>query len=96
MKEHTLKYILVETLNEVGKDADDFLRTVDLKKFSCLIIVGGDGTIHKSINGMLQREDKYSVPIGLIPNGSGNDTCRGLNILTVEKALTYILKGDLI
>ena len=42
------------------------------------------------------REDKKRIPVGFIPNGSGNDLCHNLGILTVDKALDYIVKGDLI
>ena len=61
-----------------------------------MIIVGGDGTIHKTVNGMLQRPDGLTLPIGLLPNGSGNDTCRGLSYSTVQDGLKHILKADTI
>lgn len=37
-----------------------------------LVVVGGDGTIHEVINGMLQRADRHKLPIGVIPAGTGN------------------------
>jgi diacylglycerol kinase family enzyme len=44
---------------------------------------------------MLHRADKVKVPIGYIPNGSGNDTCRSLNSNEVGIALDYIVKGNI-
>ncbi len=43
--------------------------------FRHLIIVGGDGTIHNVINGIMQQQvvAKSSVSIGIIPVGTGND-----------------------
>ncbi|MFZ7102964.1 MAG: diacylglycerol/lipid kinase family protein [Peptococcaceae bacterium] len=41
-----------------------------------IIIVGGDGTLHEVINGLAG----LSIPLGLIPTGSGNDLSRTLNI----------------
>lgn len=43
------------------------------------------------------REDKKQLPIGLIPNGSGNDTCRNLmRLFSLTEALDFIVKGDVI
>ena len=42
-----------------------------------VIAVGGDGTLHEVINGVI----KYpNIEVGLIPAGSGNDFCRGFSI----------------
>ena len=53
---------------------------LDLDKFSALIAVGGDGTLHEVLNGLLHRKDKKRIPIGLVPNGSGNDLCLSAGI----------------
>ena len=29
-----------------------------------------------------------------MPNGSGNDTCKSIGVMTVDQAISYILKGD--
>ena len=50
----------------------------------------------KLVNGMLHRPDKKRIPIGFIPNGSGNDTLRSLWVTDPAKALDYIVKGDLL
>jgi diacylglycerol kinase family enzyme len=44
----------------------------------------------------MRRVDKKKLPIGLIPNGSGNDTCTGFLIDKLSEALNYIKKGDLV
>jgi len=48
------------------------------------VAVGGDGTLHEVINGMMFRQDKKRVPIALIPNGTGNDFCNSVGVKTVE------------
>ena len=53
---------------------------LDLDKFSALLAVGGDGTLHEVINGLLHRKDQKRVPVGLIPNGSGNDLALSVGI----------------
>jgi diacylglycerol kinase (ATP) len=69
---------------------------IDFDSYDALIIVGGDGTTNEVITGMLRREDKKRLPIGVIPNGSGNDLCHSLKHDSVKKALEYLVKGDLI
>ena len=83
LRKNNLVFAIKETLNQPGLDADDIIKQADLPRYSAVIVVGGDGTIHKTVNGMLQRSDGLSLPIGLLPNGSGNDTCRGLSYSTV-------------
>lgn len=55
-----------------------------------VVAVGGDGTIHEVINGLVGT----NIPIGIIPAGSGNDFSRGLGIpLKHDDALERILSG---
>ena len=70
----------------------------DIDKYSALILVGGDGTIHEGLNGLMRRDDKKKIPIGLLPNGSGDDACGSLSldIGGIHQGLEYILKGDTI
>ena len=66
----------------------------DLEEFAVLVAIGGDGTLHEAINGMMSRTDGKKIPVAFIPNGTGNDTCNSIGIATVEQALSFILKGD--
>mmetsp|Transcript_35938 Transcript_35938/g.55213 ORF Transcript_35938/g.55213 Transcript_35938/m.55213 type:complete len:184 (-) Transcript_35938:631-1182(-) len=77
-------------------DAFNFIKDMDISSRSAIVLVGGDGTIHEGINGLMAREDKRKVPICLIPNGSGNDNCRGLSLFDSDTALKYLLKGHII
>ena len=56
--------------------------------------VGGDGTYHDVVNGMLTREDDARLPIAFIPNGSSNDLCSSLGILSIDHALEFIINGE--
>ena len=69
---------------------------IDFSEHSALMAVGGDGTLHEVINGMLQREDGLKLPISLIPNGSGNDLVGCLGVKNVEQALDWLIKADVV
>lgn len=57
---------------------------IDFNEHSALVAVGGDGTLHEVINGVLMRRDGLKLPISLVPNGSGNDLVGCLGITGVE------------
>lgn len=64
----------------LAKDAVD-------KGFNYVFAVGGDGTVNEVANGLLNS----SVPLGIIPKGSGNGLARHLQIpLRIEKALKLL------
>lgn len=67
---------------------------MDLSLYSALLTSGGDGTIHECVNGLLAREDGCQIPIGFLPNGTGNDTCFCFQISTVPQALNSISKRE--
>ena len=66
---------------------------IDLDQYSAVVAVGGDGTIHEIVNGMLSRQDKKRVPLCFIPNGSGNDTLRSFGTYDADRALTGLIKA---
>ena len=50
---------------------------------TCIIAVGGDGTLNEVINGITDFE---KVRVSLIPAGSGNDFARGIGLVREPKA----------
>ena len=38
-------------------DAFNYAKDLDYSKFSAIVTVGGDGTIHEVVNGMMFRDD---------------------------------------
>lgn len=57
------------------------------------LILGGDGTIHEVVNGMLNRNDGRKFPIGLIPGGSGNSVLHDLDLMDPILAAKAIITG---
>ena len=78
---------------EYAGHAQKFSKELDFKNFDGLCAIGGDGTMHELINGMLKRNDKKQIPIGLITGGTGNAFMHDLNCLKPEHAAERITKG---
>lgn len=88
---NNLKYSFHETQGYM--DAWRFARDCDIENLACIVAVGGDGTIHEVVNGLMYRKDKKTVPLAFIPNGSGNDTCFSLGVKSIDAALEGLRKG---
>ena len=57
-----------------------------------LVVLGGDGTMHEVLNGIV---DPALCHLGLIPSGTGNDFAARLGIPTkAKKAAEIILRGQ--
>ncbi|KAK2711003.1 hypothetical protein QYM36_012241 [Artemia franciscana] len=57
------------------------LKTMDLTVYRGIVVISGDGLLFEVINGLLEREDwetAIQVPLGIIPQGSGNGIARTL------------------
>jgi diacylglycerol kinase (ATP) len=60
------------------------------KKFSRVVAVGGDGTVNEVARGLIHS----SVPLGIIPKGSGNGLARHLGIpIKIIPALNSLFKS---
>ena len=71
----------------------EIANSIDINKFIGICAVGGDGTMHEIINGMLSREDRKQIPIGLIPSGTGNSFMHdldSLNPIIAAKKITQL------
>lgn len=63
--------------------------------YDVLVAVGGDGTVHEVLNGIMRRPEHDRPALGLIPTGSGNDTRRTLGIPTdVAGATLALTQGE--
>jgi diacylglycerol kinase (ATP) len=72
---------------------------IDLAKqsegYDMVIAMGGDGTVHEVMNGLMQiPEDKRPI-LGVVPAGSGNDFGHGIHASTVPtEALNRAINGE--
>jgi len=80
--EKNIAYEIYETKGYL--DGWKYVQNLEISEYCALIAVGGDGTLHEVINGMMFRQDKKKVPLAFIPNGSGNDTCKSIGIYSID------------
>ena len=66
------------------------------KGFRKFICVGGDGTLHTIVNGILQLKPSIisEIKIGIIPIGTGNDWVKTYNISKDYKKAIQIIKVE--
>ena len=75
--------------------AEQIIESIDLLNFNAILVLGGDGTMHEVINGLLKREDGINLPIGNIPTGSGNSLLYDLGKFDIRDTINIILKNKI-
>lgn len=74
-----ISYSVNQTVS--AADTTNLVKELDLHNTDGLVIVGGDGTIHDAIAGLMRRGDRETaikIPLGIIPSGTGNGLCKTL------------------
>jgi sphingosine kinase len=74
-----LEYSVRETIS--SQDLQDFVSNLNLAEVDGLIIVGGDGTVHDAIAGLMKHSDwekAIKLPLGIIPGGTGNGLAKSV------------------
>ncbi len=97
LKRRGIRYAVHETRR--AGDATQLAKTLckstfgdDPSRMLNLIVIGGDGTINETINGLT---DLSRVRFGLIPTGSGNDFAREMQTLPSAEACMAAILDDL-
>ncbi|QTN00126.1 YegS/Rv2252/BmrU family lipid kinase [Sediminibacillus dalangtanensis] len=54
------------------------------EQVECVIVIGGDGTLHEVVNGLQHHS---WIPVAFIPAGSGNDFARGVGMASDPLAI---------
>lgn len=82
---------LQATMRDLGLDFDrkfterrghavEIARDAARKGYGTVVVVGGDGTVHEAVNGLMTVERGARPALGIIPTGRDNDFCRTLGI----------------
>ena len=75
--------------------AVELARQAGEQGYDLVVAVGGDGTVHEVINGLMQVPEKNRPATGIVPLGSGNDFAHILGLPTDPgEALLSALNGQ--
>lgn len=73
---------------ETGLNLNQQLKDSNLGRYDKIIVIGGDGTIKKTVDFILTNS--LNIPLAIIPQGSANILAGSLNIPLKEKAAVKI------
>ena len=63
--------------------------------FDMVVAMGGDGTVHEVVNGIMRLPVDQRPVLGVVPVGSGNDFAHAIGVpLESDKALFHALNGN--
>jgi diacylglycerol kinase (ATP) len=75
--------------------AIELARQAGLQGYDLVVVLGGDGTVHEVINGLMQVPEETRPALGIVPLGSGNDFAHILGIPAESgEALLSAVKGQ--
>ncbi len=89
--------VIVETLvTEFPSDAERFAGEVCAESHVAVVAVGGDGTLHQVINGVMKQSQgaRSEVAVGVIPAGTANDFAGSLGISSRNVCRTLSALSD--
>ena len=79
---------------EFPRHAFELAKTLDFDGFDGLCALGGDGTMHEMVNGLLCREDGQEIPLGILPAGTGNSYLYDRDMLDLEVVTQKIAQNQ--
>ncbi len=75
--------------------AIELARQAGEQGYEMVIAMGGDGTVHEVVNGLMQIPEDRRPILGVVPAGSGNDFAHSIKASRrSSEALTCALKGE--
>lgn len=95
LREAGAEYELVRTTRR--GEAEELAERAARDGWGAVVAVGGDGAVHEVANGLMRASgDEPSVPLGVIPAGSGNDFTKmlGLQAGRPEEAVRRLLAAS--
>ncbi len=75
--------------------ATELARQAGEQGYEKIIAIGGDGTVHEVVNGIMQLPENKRPILGVVPVGSGNDFAHAIGVsMESDHALDRALKGE--
>jgi YegS/Rv2252/BmrU family lipid kinase len=63
--------------------------------YDMVVAMGGDGTVHEVVNGLMKIQEEIRPILGVVPVGSGNDFAHAIGVpLDSARALAHALNGE--
>jgi diacylglycerol kinase (ATP) len=84
---YELDWVLTEHPNHATVLAEEAAQ----QKFDVVVAVGGDGTVHEVINGLMRVQADKRPALGVLPVGTGNDFAHNLGLPTDENQAVHCL-----
>lgn len=85
-------YNVKEVQTEKELDATKYCRNACEEAYDLVVSLGGDGTLHETINGMVNQDHRPLLAV--IPLGTVNDFARALNIPLHPDEAIQLLRND--
>jgi YegS/Rv2252/BmrU family lipid kinase len=74
--------------------ATELAKQAALDGYEMVVALGGDGTVHEVINGLMQVPAEKRPTLGVVPIGSGNDFAHAIGVpMAADRALAHALSG---
>ncbi|MEW6028459.1 MAG: diacylglycerol/lipid kinase family protein [Chloroflexota bacterium] len=74
--------------------AVELARKAGEEGYEMVIAMGGDGTVHEVVNGIMQVPENKRPILGVVPVGSGNDFAHAIGVpMQADRALAHALEG---
>jgi YegS/Rv2252/BmrU family lipid kinase len=65
-----------------------------LRGYQTIVALGGDGTVHEIVNGLMKIEEHHRPRLGIVPIGSGNDFAGGAGVsMDPSEAMKRVFTG---
>lgn len=93
-KAHGTSYDLHWAETEYHGHAIELASAAASEGFDAIVAIGGDGTVHEVINGLMQIDAAERPPLGVIPFGSGNDFAFNMGLPTDLQEVVRCLFGE--
>jgi diacylglycerol kinase family enzyme len=75
--------------------ATELARQAALDGYDMVVALGGDGTVHEVVNGLMQVPEEKRPILGVVPLGSGNDFAHAVGVPDkADHALAHALHGE--
>ena len=75
--------------------ASAIAQSLDMKTSDGICVIGGDGTVHEVADGLMQRGESISIPLGIIPAGTGNNLAEHLQCKDPLDAAKRVVAGTI-